>query len=317
MEIMFIIWPFLSIALTFPIVLAEYIRFNKMHIGRVIGDYLFVLYSVGVFFAFTLYPFPDNFSHYCSHHHITPNLNLFKFISDLQTGGMHGLFQLLFNIVFFIPMGIFLRNFFALKFRSSLVIIILSTCFIEITQLTAVFHLFPCMYRTFDVDDLLNNTLGGCLGFLLAKILPKYNTKKSYLTEPNRRPGIIQRLVILVADFILIEILSIFTMILIDLIFRKSNYLISGTIEMIFFILIEFAMPLCYKGYTPFGKLTSVTLDNKERTSIRRFIFLFIRVLIVGFTLINPLSDPIWGYLLMLILLVTYPIKKQPIYSLI
>ena len=37
----------------------------------------------------------------------------------------------------------------------------------ELTQLTGLWFIYPRSYRTFDVDDLLANTLGGLLGFLL------------------------------------------------------------------------------------------------------------------------------------------------------
>ena len=42
---------------------------------------------------------------------------------------------------------------------------------VELTQITGTWGLYPCAYRKFDVDDLVLNTLGVVVGFLLAKRL--------------------------------------------------------------------------------------------------------------------------------------------------
>ncbi|MBP1807769.1 VanZ family protein [Rubellimicrobium aerolatum] len=39
--------------------------------------------------------------------------------------------------------------------------------FVEVTQATGVFGVYPCAYRKFDVDDLLLNTVGVVIGFVL------------------------------------------------------------------------------------------------------------------------------------------------------
>ena len=43
------------------------------------------------------------------------------------------------------------------------------TLFIETAQLTALFGLYPCPYRQFDVDDLILNVAGILAGFALAR----------------------------------------------------------------------------------------------------------------------------------------------------
>lgn len=40
---------------------------------------------------------------------------------------------------------------------------------IELSQLTGVFGLYPCPWRQFDVDDLILNVAGVCVGFLIAR----------------------------------------------------------------------------------------------------------------------------------------------------
>jgi glycopeptide antibiotics resistance protein len=40
---------------------------------------------------------------------------------------------------------------------------------VELTQLTGIWGLYPCPYRQFDVDDLILNTAGVALGFVLVR----------------------------------------------------------------------------------------------------------------------------------------------------
>ena len=56
----------------------------------------------------------------------------------------------------------------------------------EVTQLTGVWGLYPCAYRTFDVDDLLLNTIGVGLGFLLARRLAKGGHESKRREPPIR-----------------------------------------------------------------------------------------------------------------------------------
>jgi uncharacterized RDD family membrane protein YckC len=41
----------------------------------------------------------------------------------------------------------------------------------EVTQLTGIYGLYPCAYRTFDVDDLILNTVGSLVGYLIVPLL--------------------------------------------------------------------------------------------------------------------------------------------------
>lgn len=50
--------------------------------------------------------------------------------------------------------------------------VLAGACFslgLELAQLTGLFGVYPCAYRTFDVDDLLLNTLGAWLGSSIAR----------------------------------------------------------------------------------------------------------------------------------------------------
>ena len=73
-----------------------------------------------------------------------------------------------FNFIMIIPFGIYLRYYFRCGFRRTFLFSFLLSLFFELTQLTGLYFLYPRGYRLFDVDDLLNNTLGGIAGYLCA-----------------------------------------------------------------------------------------------------------------------------------------------------
>lgn len=81
--------------------------------------------------------------------------------------------QLLLNVLLFVPLGFFLRVLGDRGVVAALVAGFGLSAFVELTQLTGVWTLYPCAYRVFDVDDLLTNTLGAVLGSLLALAVPR------------------------------------------------------------------------------------------------------------------------------------------------
>lgn len=92
----------------------------------------------------------------------------FYFIYDMISHpSMSCLFCVVFNIVMTIPFGMFLRHLFGLNQKQILLASLTLTVFIEIAQLTGLFFLFQGSYRLCDMDDIITNTLGGWIGFLL------------------------------------------------------------------------------------------------------------------------------------------------------
>lgn len=73
--------------------------------------------------------------------------------------------QLLLNVLLFIPLGLLLRYRWSIGFTAALYISFGVSLTIELTQLTGFWGLYGCSVRTFDVEDLLANTVGGVLGW--------------------------------------------------------------------------------------------------------------------------------------------------------
>ena len=92
--------------------------------------------------------------------------------------------QYWFNILMLVPLGMFVRYLFNLDVKRTAIICFFTTLLFEVTQLTGVFFLFSKPYRSFDVDDLLCNFMGGMLGYwLMGKLAPlveRIETKAAY-----------------------------------------------------------------------------------------------------------------------------------------
>ena len=127
--------------------------------------------------GYTMLPLPDDWSPYCARPR-NNNMMPFGFITDVEAalaGGRVGLrtvvSQLALNIALFVPLGMFVQRLVTRRWWLTLPIGFAVSALIEVTQLTAVFGLFPCQWRIFDVDDLIMNTLGTGVGILLAPLL--------------------------------------------------------------------------------------------------------------------------------------------------
>lgn len=101
------------------------------------------------------------------------------------------------NIILFIPLGIFLPILYKKyrNFRSVTVFGFLTSLFIEIMQIFS--------HRATDIDDLITNTLGTIIGYLIAKILVnKIDVKKDIKYELVVIMGIVFGTVFLIQPFI-------------------------------------------------------------------------------------------------------------------
>lgn len=214
------IWPFLSLLLTLPVLALLYHRDNRLRFTSALTAYLVVLYLIALA-CFTMYPMPENPATYCAAHHLRPQLNPFEFIHDIRTDGITGVMQLAMNVVFFLPLGYFMKRVFRWKFATALPAMFLTSLLIETTQLTGIWGIYPCAYRLFDVDDLITNTLGGILGYAMGSIvthfLPQQRIDEDAITT---EPGFMRRCVALAIDLFLVETASLSVTALIYLVWR-------------------------------------------------------------------------------------------------
>lgn len=159
-----------SVVLFVPFVWLSYRRLGTLSL-RIVLVYLAVLVYFFAIWVFTLLPLPNPDTLQCAGR----NLRVSAFVDDIRGAIARGhpmtdpaVLQLVFNVALFVPLGFFVRFVARRGVVVAFLIGLATSVFIECTQGTGVWGLYPCAYRVFDVDDMLTNTTGAVLGSLLA-----------------------------------------------------------------------------------------------------------------------------------------------------
>src|SRR5699024_7095328 len=151
----------------------------------------------------------------------------------------------------------------------------------EITQLTGIYGIYNCAYRLFDVDDLLFNTIGGIVGFLLAPILLVLFPKKEDVIEKahqfENRVTPMSQLLALIVDFVFIHTI-VYGMSL----FTKETGIVAFLLQTILMVIVFIVLPIFWNGKT-IGtfilRFHYVSLDGnnaKGRQMMKRFIAIYL-----------------------------------------
>ena len=166
-------------ALLVPVAVLPWVHWQYRRHGRLRG-WSAVVAAAGALYgcalvAFTLFPLPDVTGEFCTSRSLSAYWQPHPFASldDIAAAGYSptspAFLQVALNVVLFVPLGFLL----CYRFRRGLVaataIGLLVSVAVETTQGTAVFGLYPCPYRIADVDDLMTNTAGAVVGWLLAR----------------------------------------------------------------------------------------------------------------------------------------------------
>lgn len=178
-----------GVVLFVPFVAVSYRRRGGLRMSRVAlwGSALVYFWAI---WTYTLLPLPDPDDVRCA----GVNLNPFELVTDVSAALSRpgpwiadpAVLQLLLNVLLFVPLGFFVR---VLGRRGILVAGLVGlgfSVFIETTQLTGVWGLYPCAYRVFDVDDMITNTTGALLGSLIALVVPAHMRGVPRLPDADR-----------------------------------------------------------------------------------------------------------------------------------
>ena len=281
-----VLWPFASLILTLPVFALLYHRDNRLAFRPALVAYLVVLYLLALV-CFTMYPLPSDPVGFCSTHHLSPQLNPFEFVHDIRADGLTAVLQLVLNVVFFVPWGFFMGRTFRWPLRVALPVGFLTSLCIETAQLTGLFHLYPCAYRLFDVDDLLTNTMGALIGFGIAAAFTK-----AYPHEPvdgdaiDDDPKLMRRFVAFTIDMTLVlaALLPIVFLIWMAAGHTEGNPFntwYSGVVEALVFLVFEAVIPWIRHGRTIGGGFVRMTVETRERGPVRRVAFYAVRALVL------------------------------------
>ena len=184
-------------ALFLPGMVWQYRRFGRLSFARLLGLAAVCLYAAALL-TYTLLPLPERSAEWCRLHARGMNLQPFAFIDDIREAApgrsLQGLLtsvavlQVAFNVVLFVPFGVILRRYFNRSVLVTTVLGVATSLFIELTQFTGLWFIYPCAFRAADVDDLMTNTLGTILGAVLAPVLLWWMPRAHQLVQDRLTP---------------------------------------------------------------------------------------------------------------------------------
>lgn len=173
-ELALILGAVLIVLLAVPFIAVSYRRRGGMTGMRSLAWAAVAVYAIALW-TYTLLPLPEP-GYQC----VQAVLDPLASVRDVRTAPHRGiellsngpLQQLVFNVVFFLPLGFLLRMITGRGVFTALALGFTVSLAIELTQLTGIWGLHPCAYRFFDVSDLITNSGGAVLGSLLALTVP-------------------------------------------------------------------------------------------------------------------------------------------------
>ena len=262
-----IFFPFLALFFTIPYILQQYHKYGSINKLRSLIVYSFILYLLVVYFLVIL-PLPS-IEKVINMDPIKPRLIPFSFINDIirETSFVLNkpstylksltdpcVYTVLFNVLMTIPFGMYLRYYFKCDLKKCFKYSFFLSLFFELTQLSGLYFIYPKAYRVFDVDDLITNTLGGIIGYILMgklkTILPTRDEIDEYSIKIGKNVSGLRRMTLFILDAFLFLILFLFSYL-----FWQTNY----NSYIIFFIYYVF-IPYLDDGKTLGGKFLNVKL---------------------------------------------------------
>lgn len=170
----------LGVVLFVPYVARQYRRRGEVGPGHAALSLAAVIYGLALI-GYVVLPLPAITPGFCAHGGAGRQLHSLQVLDDIRAGGGVGgvyellhnaaALQLVFNVLLFVPLGMFARHLFRRGVVATTLIGFIVSALIECTQLTGDWFLYPCAYRIFDVDDLLANSLGALIGAIIGPLL--------------------------------------------------------------------------------------------------------------------------------------------------
>lgn len=258
-----------------------------MLITRAVLMYAFIYYLICVY-ALAILPFPDKNTVVTQRTRV--NLIPFSYVPEVIAKSTafdwsdpgswlpaiysSGLYEPLCNILMFLPLGVFLRYYFGLTFWKTALIACLGSLFLELTQLSATYGLAPFVYRCCDVNDLIDNTFGGMVGYWITPLLTWFLPSRERLNQVSYQRGsrvsYVRRFVAFSIDWLADMILELMVSVLIPLA-GTLKYLLAGLLAA---ILYHGVLVILWHGRTLGKALVKIRLvddQTKETASPRSY----------------------------------------------
>lgn len=298
------LWPLASLVLTLPILALLYHRDGRLRLWSAVGSYIAVFYLLGLV-CFTLYPLPSGTSGLGITRGATPQLDPWRFVADIKSGSKSAIFQLAANVALFVPFGFIAGRGLGWGPVRCVLAGFATSLLIETTQLTGIWGHYAYAYRTFDVDDLLTNTVGAFAGWACAAVLGLFFPHRidPEALEPTHEPKLIRRVVAFVLDMAIIWAASIAFIAVAQFALRHyfadwGHYerlmdLTSRWSLRAMFVLCELFVPFAWRGKTLGGSFVRMSVETKPRRGALRLVFFLARFAVLCLVW----REPFWSLL--------------------
>lgn len=321
-----LIFPLIAFIFTMPFILRQYHKYGSISIFKSTITYIFIFYLICAYFLVIL-PLPK-ISEVAQL--TTPRTQLipFNFILDfikettlditnphtyLKAMKQSCFYVVAFNIILTIPFGIILRYYFKCSLKKTITYTFILSLFFELTQLSGLYFIYPRGYRLFDVDDLILNTLGGLLGYIIItpflKIVPPIDDVNNKAKIKGQTISGPRRTVAFLLDIFILSLIQIFTIIVF-----KDNFYLNIFITLIYY----FIIPLFLNSSTIGEKYLNIQIldynDNKNipRLILRKILFILFYILVpyticfIVINLKNVYLKEFIGLIIILLILLAY-----------
>ncbi|GCF93671.1 teicoplanin resistance protein VanZ [Enterococcus florum] len=222
-HIALIVFPFLALVITIPILLYYYHKYGTLGKLRSLVLYSFVFYLISAYFLVIL-PLPSinevaEMTGPTYQLHLGESLQNFLSQTVLRINQPDTYLPALrqsvflepvFNIFLVFPFGIYGRYYFRFSWKKTIFLSFCLSLFFELTQLSGLYFIYPRPYRLFDVNDLLHNTLGGALGYFCAPLFTFFLPTRSELDhesfEKGKQVTLLRRAAAAIVDWFLLDL---------------------------------------------------------------------------------------------------------------
>lgn len=208
-------FPVVGAIFTLPYVIHQYRKYGSLLFLRIIIVYSFILYLMAAYFLVIL-PLPK---HDVVHLNTIMQLNPMVIIDSIANSYHNAgslieflkypvVYQAIFNVFLTVPLGVYLRYYFNRRWYQVILMGFLVSLSFEVLQLTGILGIYQHPYRLFDVDDLIVNTLGAFLGFIITPLITFILPSKKQLDHESYIKGqevsFTRRLLALIIDVVIV-----------------------------------------------------------------------------------------------------------------
>ncbi|MDR5587222.1 MULTISPECIES: VanZ family protein [Clostridium] len=294
-KIAMLTFSILAIFITIPFSLYQYRKYGYINKFRTLILYSFLLYLLCTYYLIIL-PLPLTTDIRSLQAEGTQHIQLipFNFIIDIfkETDIVfskpftyinilkeRAFLQAAFNGILLTPLGIYLRYYFKKDLKKTILITFLVSLFFELTQLSGLYGIYNAPYRLFDVDDLILNTFGGFLGYLIAPLftyyLPKSNTLDDNIDLQKLKVGYVRRFFAFYIDWFILGFIPNI----------NSNLFVKSLIVFIYFIVLVYLT----NGQTLGKYLFKIRIKGKHEKLSFKEIFIRYGILYYGVFGVNKI----------------------------